>query len=122
MFVRVCMSGHVCEGQRTTWRNQFSSFTLWVLGNELRCQPWWQVSLPPEPSCQPFHNCFFKMFFFPSSITIFKGSPLLVSKLFCYKQAYTSLLYLLFRLPQSLYKQNGKDFDIPFAIRIVKRL
>lgn len=42
-----------CRGQKTTYRNRFSPFTMWVRGIQVSHPAWWQPPLPAERAHRP---------------------------------------------------------------------
>ena len=52
MCACTCITWHPCGGERSTLGSWFFLSTMWVLGIELACQVWWQVSSPTKSSCQ----------------------------------------------------------------------
>lgn len=61
-FGFVCMCVCVCQhhygGRRTTFGSQFSTSTMWVLGDELRLSGLVACALTTEQSCQPLFVLF----------------------------------------------------------------
>ena len=49
MYLGTCMSQHVCRGQRTAFRNQFSPSIMWLPGMELRASVSTKSAFSTEP-------------------------------------------------------------------------
>lgn len=68
IYVAICVYAHAHQGMSEEVRGQ--SFLLYILEHKLRCQSWWQVSLPSESSCQLTWHCFLFFLLFPVSLVV----------------------------------------------------